>query len=70
MNLVQSIRRGLNWLATPHYLEPRLDMQTRPIGQTSLELEVVYGTISSGKATLKFPLTMLILPTGASPIRT
>jgi hypothetical protein len=69
MNLVQSIQRGLNWLATPHYLEPRLDMQTRPIRQTPLEMEVLYGTISSGNVTLKFPLAMLLLPTGASPIR-
>jgi hypothetical protein len=69
MNLVESIQRGLNWLATPHYLEPRLDMETRPIRQTPLEMEVVYCTISGGNAMLKFPMTMMILPTGSSPVR-
>jgi hypothetical protein len=69
MHLVESIQRGLNWLATPHYLEPRLDMETRRIRQTPLEMEVVYCTISGGNATLKFPVTMMILPTGSSPVR-
>ena len=69
MNLVESIQRGLNRLTTPHYLKPHLEMETRPIRQTPLELEIVYCTISSGSAALKFPVTMLVLPTGASPIR-
>jgi hypothetical protein len=69
MNLVDSIHRGLNWLATPHYLKPRLDMETRPIRPTPLEMEIVFCTISSGNAALKFPMSMLILPTGASPVR-
>jgi hypothetical protein len=69
MNLVESIQRGINWLATPHRLEPRLDMETRPIRPTPLEMEIVFCTISSGSAALKFPMSMLILPTGASPVR-
>ncbi|GLE53466.1 hypothetical protein [Mycobacterium montefiorense] len=69
MNLVDSIQRGLNWLATPHYLEPHLEMETRPIRQAPLEMEIVYCTLSRGSATLKFPVTMMILPTGASPVR-
>jgi hypothetical protein len=69
MNVVESIQRGLNWLATPHYLRTHLDMETRPLGQTGLELEIVSCTISTGTAVLKFPMTMLILPTGTSPIR-
>lgn len=69
MNLVESIQRGLNWLATPHYVKPHLDMETRPIRRTPLEMEVVYCTISGGNATLKFPVTMMILPMGSSPVR-
>lgn len=44
-------------------------METRPIAQLPLEMEIVYCTISGGGAALKFPLTMLFLPTGASPVR-
>jgi hypothetical protein len=66
--VVESIQRGLNWLAAPHYLEPHLGMETRPIRQTPLEMEVVYCTISRGSAMLKFPMTMMILPTGSSPV--
>jgi hypothetical protein len=69
MNLVESIQRRLKWLASPHYLRTRLDMETRPIQQMPLELEIVYCTISHGEAMLKFPVTMLILPTGSSPVR-
>ncbi|MCV7410728.1 hypothetical protein AWC05_02065 [Mycobacterium florentinum] len=69
MNLVESIHRGLNWLATPHYLEPHLEMETRPIGHTPLEMEIVYCAFAGGGATLKFPVTMMILPAGASPVR-
>jgi hypothetical protein len=69
MNLVESIERRLKWLASPHYLQARLDMETRPIQQMRLELEIVYCTISRGETMLKFPVTMLVLPTGSSPIR-
>jgi hypothetical protein len=69
MNLVESIERRLKWLASQHYLQARLDMETRPIQQMRLELETVYCTISRGETMLKFPVTMLILPTGSSPIR-
>lgn len=69
MKLIESIERGLNWLATPHYLKPRLEMETRAIGQTPLEMEIVYCTITRGAAMVKLPLSMLILPTWASPVR-
>ncbi|BBY24017.1 hypothetical protein [Mycobacterium stomatepiae] len=69
MNLVESIQRGISWLATPHYLNPHLEMQTRPIGRTALEMEIVSCAFAGGGATLKFPVAMLILPAGASPVR-
>lgn len=69
MSVVESIQRGLNWLATPHHLEPHLEMETRPIAKLPLEMEIVYCTISGSGAALKFPLTMLFLATGASPVR-
>jgi hypothetical protein len=69
MNLVESIQRGLNWLATPRYLRTHLEMETRPIQQMPLELEIVYCTITKGEAVLKFPMTLMILPKGTSPVR-
>ncbi|OBA58699.1 hypothetical protein A5647_19760 [Mycobacterium sp. 1100029.7] len=69
MNLVESLKRGLNWLTTPHYIEPRLDMETRPFRRMPLELEIVYCSISKGDATVKFPMTMMVLPKGSSPVQ-
>ena len=70
--LTEEGRRGLSPLFWSHinpYGRFRLDMETRPIQQMRLELETVYCTISRGETMLKFPVTMLILPTGSSPIR-
>lgn len=69
MNLVEPIQRGLNWLSTPHYVRARLDMQTRPVQQLPLEAEIVYCTISQGGVELKFPVTVMLLPKGVSPVR-
>jgi hypothetical protein len=69
MNLVESLKRSLNWLATPHYIEPRLEMETRPFQRLPLELEIVFCSLSKGDATLKFPMTMMVLPKGSSPVR-
>lgn len=69
MNLVEPIQRGLNWLSTPHYVRARLDMETRPVRQLPVDVEIVYCTISQGAAALKFPVTMMLLPKGVSPIK-
>jgi hypothetical protein len=69
MNLVQSIERGLDWLKTPKRLPGRLEMETQR--GKRLEMEVVSFAIRmpvAGGATLKFPVFVMIMPAGSSPI--
>jgi hypothetical protein len=70
MNLVESIERGLDWLATPKRLPGRLEMQTQR--GRRLEVEVVSFAIRTpitGDATLRIPVFLIILPVGSSPIQ-
>ncbi|MBB4852732.1 hypothetical protein HNP40_000098 [Mycobacteroides chelonae] len=69
MNVVESIERGLDWLATPRHLPGRLEMETRR--GRRLELEVVSVAIRlpilSG-ATVRLPVFVMLMPAGSSPI--
>ncbi|CAJ1587146.1 hypothetical protein [[Mycobacterium] wendilense] len=67
MNLVESIERGLDWLAAPKRLPGRLEMETQR--GRRLELEVVSFTVRApvGGVTVKIPLFMMVLPRGTSP---
>jgi hypothetical protein len=69
MNVVESIERGLNWLATPRRLPGRLEMQTQR--GRRVEVEVVSFAIRTpitGDATLRIPVFLRVLPAGSSPI--
>ncbi len=67
MSLVESIERGLDWLAAPKRLPGRLEMETQR--GRRLELEVVSFTVRApvGGVTLKIPVFMMVLPRGTSP---
>lgn len=69
MNVVESIERGLDWLATPRHLPGRLEMETRR--GRRLELEVVSVAIRlpilTG-AVLRLPVFVMLMPAGSSPI--
>jgi hypothetical protein len=69
MNL-ESIERGLNWLATPKRLPGRLEMETQR--GRRLEMEVVSFTIRVPIAgmVVRLPVFILIMPIGSSPIQT
>jgi hypothetical protein len=70
MNLVESIERGLDWLAAPKRLPGRLEMQTQR--GRRLELEVVSFTIRmpiAGGAMVRIPVFMMVMPVGSSPIQ-
>ena len=70
MNLVESIERGLEWLAAPKRLPGRLEMETQR--GRRLELEVVSFTVRApiaGGFTLKVPVFMMVLPRGSSPVQ-
>jgi hypothetical protein len=70
MNLVESIERGLDWLATPKRLPGRLEMETQR--GRRLELEVVSLAIRmpiAGGILLRLPLFVAVLPAGSSPIQ-
>ena len=68
MNL-ESIERGLNWLATPKRLPGRLEMETQR--GRRLEMEVVSFTIRVPIAgmVVRVPVFILIMPIGTSPIQ-
>jgi hypothetical protein len=70
MNLVESIERGLDWLATPKRLPGRLEMQTQR--GKRLEMEIVSFAIRmpiADGAMLRIPVFMMIMPAGSSPIQ-
>jgi hypothetical protein len=70
MNLVESIERGLDWLAAPKHLPGRLEMQTQR--GRRLELEVVSVAIGMPKTNggmLRIPVFVMIMPVGSSPIQ-
>ncbi|MBA0046083.1 hypothetical protein [Mycobacterium sp. NPDC050853] len=69
MNVVDSIERGLDWLATPRHLPGRLEMETRR--GRRLELEVVSLAIRmpiAGGVMVRIPVFMMLMPAGSSPI--
>ncbi|EHI13633.1 hypothetical protein [Mycolicibacterium thermoresistibile] len=68
MNLVESLERGLSWLASPKRLPGRLEMETQR--GKRLELEVVSFAIRAPMAgvTLRIPLFVMLMPRGSSPI--
>ncbi|OBG81538.1 hypothetical protein A5699_08540 [Mycobacterium sp. E802] len=70
MNLLESIERGLGWLATPRHLPGRLEMETQR--GKRLELEVVSFAIRmpvAGGVKLKFPVFLMLMPSGSSALR-
>ena len=69
MNVVESIERGLDWLATPRQLTGRLEMETRR--GKRLELEVVSVAIRLpilNGAVVRLPVFVMLMPAGSSPI--
>jgi hypothetical protein len=69
MNLVDSIQRGLDWLATPKQLPGRWEMQTQR--GRRMEMEVVSFAIRTpiaGGTTLRIPVFLMFMPAGSSPI--
>lgn len=69
MNLVQSIERGLDWLAAPKRLPGRLEMETQR--GKRLELEVVSFAVRmpiAGGVVVRVPLFFMLMPRGSSPI--
>jgi hypothetical protein len=70
MNLLESIERGLDWLATPRHLPGRLEMETQR--GKRLELEVVSFAIRmpvGGGVKLKIPVFVMVMPSGSSPLQ-
>lgn len=68
MNLVESIERGLDWLAEPKRLPGRLEMETQR--GKRLELEVVSFALRMPIAgvTMRIPVFLMVMPAGASPL--
>ncbi|MFN8042489.1 MAG: hypothetical protein U0S13_03945 [Mycobacterium sp.] len=68
MNL-ESIERGLDWLARPKYLPGRLEMETQRGQRLALEIVSFKLRVPIGNLVLKFPVFMMIMPVDASRIR-
>lgn len=70
MNLLESIERGLDWLATPKRLPGHLEMETQR--GKRLELEVVSLAIrmpvGSG-VKLRLPVFVMVMPAGSSALQ-
>lgn len=69
MNLVESIERGLDWLAEPKRLPGRFEMETQR--GRRLELEVVSFALRmpiAGGVTMRIPVFLMVMPAGSSPI--
>jgi hypothetical protein len=70
MKLVESIERGLAWLATPRWIPGRLEMETQR--GKRLEIEVVSFAMRvpiPGGAVVRIPVFVAIMPAGSSPIQ-
>lgn len=67
MNL-ESIERGLDWLKSPKYLPGRLEMETQRGRRLELEIISYKLRVPIAGLVLKFPIFMIFLPAGASPI--
>lgn len=70
MTLVESIERGLDWLARPRWIPGRLEMETQR--GKRLELEVVSFRMRvpiRGGAVVRIPVFVAIMPAGSSPIQ-
>jgi hypothetical protein len=70
MSLLESIERGLDWLATPKRLSGHLEMETQR--GKRLELEVVSLAIRmpvGGGVKLKLPVFVMVVPAGSSALQ-
>ncbi|MCB9416985.1 MAG: hypothetical protein H6522_07335 [Mycolicibacterium sp.] len=67
MNL-ESIERGLDWLKSPKYLPGRLEMETQRGRRLELEIISFRLRLPIGGVVLKFPVFMMFMPAGSSPI--
>ncbi|MCP3811341.1 hypothetical protein ACP6C7_09120 [Mycolicibacterium septicum] len=70
MSLLESIERGLDWLATPKRLPGHLEMETQR--GRRLELEVVSLAIRmpvGGGVKLKVPVFVMVMPAGSSALQ-
>ncbi len=67
MNL-ESIERGLDWLKSPKYLPGRLEMETQRGRRLELEIISFRLRLPIGGVVLKFPVFMMFMPVGSSPI--
>ncbi|MGA5535148.1 hypothetical protein [Mycolicibacterium nivoides] len=70
MSLLESIERGLDWLATPKRLPGHLEMETQR--GKRLELEVVSLAIRmpvGGGVKLKLPVFVMVVPAGSSALQ-
>ncbi len=65
MNL-ESIERGLDWLARPKYLPGRLEMETQRGRRLAMELVSFKLRVPIGGLVLKFPVFVFIMPVDAS----
>lgn len=70
MSLLESIERGLDWLATPKRLPGHLEMETQR--GKRLELEVVSLAVRmpvGGGVKLKLPVFVMVVPAGSSALQ-
>ncbi|MBN3512143.1 hypothetical protein [Mycolicibacterium nivoides] len=70
MSLLESIERGLDWLATPKRLPGHLEMETQR--GKRVELEVVSLAIRmpvGGGVKLKLPVFVMVVPAGSSALQ-
>lgn len=70
MNLLESIERGLDWLATPKRLPGHLKMETQR--GKRLEIEVVSLAVRmpvGGGVKLRVPVFVMIMPAGSSALQ-
>lgn len=64
----EAIERGLDWLKSPKYLPGRLEMETQRGRRLEMEIVSFKLRIPIAGAVLKFPVFMMIMPAGSSPI--
>ncbi|MFN6547408.1 hypothetical protein [Mycolicibacterium nivoides] len=70
MSLLESIERGLDWLATPKRFPGHLEMETQR--GKRLELEVVSLAVRmpvGGGVKLKLPVFVMVVPAGSSALQ-
>ncbi len=68
MNLVESIERGLDWLASPKRLPGRLEMETQRGKRFELEVVSFAVRMPVAGAVVRLPVFLMVMPLGSSPI--